>query len=282
MFRGYGPGKGRPPDWLAMVLTPASRHLRTSIGQAVAAARRARGWSQAELSRRAGVSAGMVAFVERGSVNVTVDMAGRLLQEAGVRVDLRCQVPFGGRQVDAAHAACAAYAQRRLEGEGWQTAREVEVGEGLTRGWIDLLAWHAVSRTLVAVEIKTELIDLGAVERQLGWYARAAPVAALRRGWRATRVVRWLLLLATEVNERRVLDNSFALRQSFPDRPRGRDGLRDAMSGLALIDPRSRRRQWLIAPRADGRRTPAPYADYRDFTLHPRRGVGRRGRSRGG
>jgi hypothetical protein len=31
--------------------------------------------------------------------------------------------------------------------------------------------------------------------------------------------------------------------------------------GLALIDPRSRRRDWLIPTRVDGRRTVLPYQD---------------------
>jgi hypothetical protein len=34
--------------------------------------------------------------------------------------------------------------------------------------------------------------------------------------------------------------------------------------GLALIDPSSRRRAWLIRTRLDGRRSPAPFADYAD------------------
>jgi hypothetical protein len=34
--------------------------------------------------------------------------------------------------------------------------------------------------------------------------------------------------------------------------------------GLALIDPTSRRRDWLLPSRSDGRRTRAPYMDYAD------------------
>jgi hypothetical protein len=34
--------------------------------------------------------------------------------------------------------------------------------------------------------------------------------------------------------------------------------------GLALIDPTSRRRDWLIPTRSDGRRTRLPYRDYAD------------------
>ena len=36
----------------------------------------------------------------------------------------------------------------------------------------------------------------------------------------------------------------------------------DQRRNLALIDPRSKRRQWLRPSRVDGRRSAAPYADY--------------------
>ena len=41
--------------------------------------------------------------------------------------------------------------------------------------------------------------------------------------------------------------------------------------GLALIDPRSRRRTWLIRSRIDGRRSDLPYRGYADFMSNVRR-----------
>jgi hypothetical protein len=35
--------------------------------------------------------------------------------------------------------------------------------------------------------------------------------------------------------------------------------------GLALVDPSSRRRDWLIRTSVDGRRSPASYRGYADF-----------------
>jgi len=48
---------------------------------------------------------------------------------------------------------------------------------------------------------------------------------------------------------------------------------------LLMIDPRRRGRRALLRSAADGRRTAAPYADYRAFvaTLDADRGVGRGG-----
>jgi hypothetical protein len=34
--------------------------------------------------------------------------------------------------------------------------------------------------------------------------------------------------------------------------------------GLAVVDPTSKRRDWLRATRVDGRRSPAPFRDYGD------------------
>jgi hypothetical protein len=41
----------------------------------------------------------------------------------------------------------------------------------------------------------------------------------------------------------------------------------DLVRGIALIDPRSRRRDWLIASPLEGRRTLAPYRDSADARL---------------
>lgn len=58
----------------------------------------------------------------------------------------------------------------RPAGAGCLIAREVDISAGGGRGWIDILAFDPRTATLVIVEIKTRLDDLGRVERQLGWY----------------------------------------------------------------------------------------------------------------
>jgi transcriptional regulator with XRE-family HTH domain len=248
------------------------------VAEAVRAGRLAIGWSVGELASSAGVSKATVWKVEAGILNVTVDTAGRLLGALGVTLDVRYQIPFSDpRQRDAAHARCVAYVQRRLEALGWIVAREVEIVDGRWRGWIDVLAWNPATRELLVIEVKTEIRDLGRIERTLGWYRRLAAAAGRRRGWQATRVATWLLVLATAANETRILENRDGLRQSFPERAPEmlvrleRSGL--GRSGMALIDPRRRRRDWLVRTRADGRRSPAPYRDYAHFLFVIRRGV---------
>jgi len=139
-----------------------------------------------------------------------------------------------------------------------------------SHGWIDLLALDRGTATLVIVEIKTRLDDLGAMERQIGWYERSALDAARRQGWCPARVITWLVALASAENEtviqanRTIFDHAFPVRASAASAWQRGGGAPPPGRALALIDPASRRRDWLIRTRLDGRRSEPPYVDYRD------------------
>jgi len=202
---------------------------------------------------------------------MSLKVIARISDAMGLEVDLSLRPPFiSGRQRDAAHAQCGAYVQRRLEASGWLVEREVEIVHGRSHGWIDLLAFGPATRSMLIIEIKTEVDDLGRIERTLGWYGREAWTSARRLGWRPIRTAVWLLVLATEVNDERIRANRDALAAAFPGRASEIQAAlaRQAPSpprALALIDPRSRRRDWLMRSRTDGRRSPAPYPDYAGF-----------------
>lgn len=176
------------------------------------------------------------------------------------------------RSTSVVHSRCSGYVGRRLRSGGWLVAREVEIVHARSHGWIDLLAFHPGTRTLVVVEIKTRLDDLGAVERQLAWYERSAPaVATARFGWRPSGGASWLLLLQSDEVESAIRRDRDLLREGFPMRATEMRAVLDGTTpridpnrGLALIDPSSRRATWLIPTRSDGRRSPAPYRDYAD------------------
>jgi transcriptional regulator with XRE-family HTH domain len=247
-------------------VTPVARHLRIAIGDGVRSGRQAVGWSIGELPEHAGVSKATVWMVESAGRNVTLDLAGRLLTTLGVTVDLRHRLPFSDpRQRDAGHARCVAYVQRRLESLGWQVRREVAIVDGRYRGWIDVLAWDPSTDDLLVIEVKTEIRDVGHIERTIAWYGSTAPAAARSIGWRARRVRIWLLVLATDANDERLRQNREALAQSFPSRAPSMLTDGDGRPGIALIDPSRRRRAWLMRARMDGRRSAAPYGDYATF-----------------
>lgn len=249
--------------------------IRLVFGSACRDARVGLDLSQADLAGALGIHRGHLANIEAGRTNISLDLMDRIADRLGQRLELIVHPPrfVSTRSAhDTVHAWCSGYAARRLSPAGWQVAREVDISAGGARGWIDLLAFEPASATLLIIEIKTRLDDLGAVERQVGWYERHAMGAANRRGWRPQRVVVWLLALASEEVEGTVSGNRDLIGQAFPGRAvemlamleGSRPGYRRA---AALIDPASRRTRWLIPTRLDGRRSVAPYRDYSDAAM---------------
>lgn len=247
-----------------------------AIGRAIRHLRRTVGWTQAELARRSGSSQAAISDIERGRTGqLACRTAARTLEALGARVLLAVDAPFLAdreHQRDAAHARCVAYTAGRLERAGWDVATEVAIGRDRPRGWIDVMGHHPQTGLVLVVEIKTELHDLGAVDRQLQRYEGAAWGAARERGWRPRAVAGALLALATDAVDERARANRELLRRSFPGRAVDLDRVvrsgrlpRDGRRFMALIDPLSRRSVWLRPLRVDGRRAAARYADYASF-----------------
>jgi transcriptional regulator with XRE-family HTH domain len=257
------------------------------VGQAVLGARIGMGWSQRELSRRSGVSQADVCRIERGRArDLRITVLDRLFVALGVRYWLQTEVSRPNRpQADLVHARCSAHVTRRLVSSGWLVEREVEIGNERFRGWIDILAFHPGSGVLLLIEVKTEIHDIGEVERTMNWYQREATRAARRYGWQATSVASALLVLDSQVNDERILASGSVFATAFPGRAPALQALVEGGASqaerrdLAMIDPRSRRSGWLRATRSDGRRSAPSYVDYVDAArLLDLRPVGRRSR----
>lgn len=247
--------------------------LRQDLGRQLRDTRVALDVSQSEVAAVAGISRSHLAKVERSQANVTIDLAERLGRALGLEFDIVARPPVivdGPTQKDLVHARCSAYVDRRLRRAGWTTAREVELVEGRYRGWIDILAYQPMIRSVIVVEVKTRLDDIGAIERQLAWYESGGRAIALRRGWRPATLRAWLLALASEEVERSVLLNRDLLDRSFPLRAPALLSLLEGVEpfeegrGLGLIDPSSKRRAWILRCRVDGRRSPARWVNYAD------------------
>jgi transcriptional regulator with XRE-family HTH domain len=241
--------------------------IRVTFGRASGDTRLRLGLTLEAVAAAAGITASYLARIERGRANPTFDTVDRVAEALGLQLylDVRPPVFVGSPPMrDLVHARCSAYVDRRLRDDGWSTAREVALVDGRYRGWIDLLAFDPATGTLLIIEIKTRLDDIGALERQLGWYERSAPELARDRGWPAKSIRSVLLALATAEVERTLHANSDALSIAFPRRDEVLKPSVAAGRGLALIDPRRRRRAWLMKSRLDGRRSVAPYRDYAD------------------
>lgn len=246
---------------------------RVTLARACRDSRLALGQSQSALAGKVGVARSYIAAIERGRANPSLDVIVRLAAALGLELDFGLRPPIivgDRRQRDAVHARCSGYVDRRLRTAGWETDREVAIIDGRWRGWIDLLAFDPRTGTLIVIEIKTVIDDVGALERQVDWYERRARRLALDRGWRPRRVVTWLLVLSTEQNEDVMTQNRDVFERAFPLRSPMMTALIEDPSanwpvgrGLALIDPARRRRTWLVRPRIDGGRSHSSYLDYR-------------------
>ena len=121
---------------------------------------------------------------------------------------------------------------------------EVEIAGGSARGWIDLLAYRPADGLLLVIEVKTELVDIGLVQRQLAWYERSAWRVARGLGWRPRSAMPLLLVLASErnvegigVNRILLADHFAATVREVADLVAGRQLATSPRRGMALIDP---------------------------------------------
>ncbi len=250
-----------------------SSHLRVTFARLCFDTRTMLDISQQTLADAVGVSRAYIATIESGRANPSLDLVNRVADRLGIEIGLVARPPvvIARPQHDLVHARCSGYLDRRLRRAGWEVQREVEIVHGRSHGWIDLLAFDRRTGMLLIIEVKTRLDDLGAIERQLGWYERSAMGAARDLGWRPRRLASWLIVLASEEVDVAVATNRDALAAAFPMRAvamcgvvAGRIVPDPSSRGIALIDPSSRRREWLIRSRSDGRRSQAPYRGYAD------------------
>jgi len=256
-------------------LDPVARSVLLVIASTVLEARRARRWSQERLGRVAGVSQTSISAIERRALpDLPVATAVRVLRALDIPFDLRLVTPVVFRTVrDAAHARCIAYVARRLEAHGFMVKTEVEVGGPGWTGSIDVPAYHPSSHIMLVIDVKAELLDLGDLQRQLTKYERSAWAAARSLGWRPRAVTGVALVLATDVNDRRMATERRWFEREFTVRHRDlmalieapRDPPARGRRAIAMIDPRTRRRAWLLPTWLDNRRQPAPYADRAAF-----------------
>ena len=245
---------------------------RAAFGVTIRTARIARGLTQRQLSDRACVPQSVISAVEAGEGGEIATLERICVALDGV-LRLEAHLPYAGdgsRQVDLGHARCVGAARRLLVASGYRCATEQEVVDGPWRGRIDLLGFDMASRRLVVVEVKTELHDAGGLERQVDRYARLSLTVARRHGWRVREVAVAVLVLATTEADAFLIANREVMAGAFPTR--GRAAIECILDGepirgrmLLLIDPCRRGRRVVCRARTDGRRTPAPYRDYRAF-----------------
>jgi transcriptional regulator with XRE-family HTH domain len=180
-----------------------------------------RGWPQKDLAERAGVSRQLVTKIESGRIeSVSLRAVRKVVAALGGTAEVFIRAPGGeaDRALNAGHAAmheAAARLFRRLD--GWVTAPEVTFSIYGERGVIDVMAWHAATRTLLVVELKTLLVDVNDLMGSMDRRRRLATRMAGERGWFPILVSAWVAVADTSTNHRRLRDHAAVLRTAFPD-----------------------------------------------------------------
>lgn len=191
----------------------------TGIGRLLRALRLRLRWRQVDVSERAGISRAQYSEIERGHFDRVP--LGTLRKVATV---LEVRLPFepswrGGRierVISGRHAAMAERLTAMLVAAGWDVRPEASFNNFGERGVVDLVAWHPRHRTLLLIEIKTELVDpsglLAATDRR----RRLANIIARDSGWKPGVVAQWVVIADGRTNQRRVAEHRALLRAAFP------------------------------------------------------------------
>jgi transcriptional regulator with XRE-family HTH domain len=190
------------------------------LGAALRAARIRRRLRQADVARAAEVSTATVSRLERGHVEtVAVRTLRAVARSLEIRIELvpRSRTGELDRLVNARHAALAEAVIGLLRSDGWLARPEVSFNVYGERGVIDLLAWHATTRTVLVIELKTAVVDLGELLGTLDRKRRLATTVARQLRWEAASVGVWLAIADGATNRRRVAQHVGALRAALPD-----------------------------------------------------------------
>lgn len=205
----------------------------TKVGNVIRAIRMKARKTQAEVAGLAAVRVSDVSHLERGIVDeMTLGVIRQIVRALEARMELlpRWQRVELDRLTNAAHGALQAAVVRLFERlPGWVAVAEVTYSIFGERGAIDILAWHAATRTVLIIELKTLLVEAAELTRKMDERQRLASRIAADRGWDPVTVATWVIFTDTRSNRRDVDANKIVLRK------------------LAAIDGRAMR-SWLRSP----------------------------------
>ncbi len=143
----------------------------------------------------------------------------------GLEIELQLLARWRGgdldRLADEGHATLVGIVATMLAATGWVVQTEVSFSIYGERGSIDLLAWHAPTRTLLVVEVKTSLNSVEETLRRHDTKVRlGARVARERCGWDARSTAALLALPEDAATRRRVARHAHVFDRAYPLRGR--------------------------------------------------------------
>jgi transcriptional regulator with XRE-family HTH domain len=212
------PALDKPPISAAMQIGGVD-DLR--VGTAIRVIRVRKRLRQKDVAALARLSPTIVGRIEHGRLaNVSLGSIRRVAQALDARVDMFVRWQGGdlGRLINARHAAMhEAMAQTFAALEGWLAEPEVSFSIYGERGVIEILAWHPKARTLLVIELKTELVDVNELMGSVDRKGRLAAEIARKRGWRPASISTWVVLADSRTNRRALASHETVLRAKFPD-----------------------------------------------------------------
>lgn len=190
------------------------------IGAGLRTIRRRRRLRQIDVARRAGVSRGTIVRLEQGQLGgVRMRTLRDVANALGVTIDVGIRWRGSGleRVANAGHASLhASLATHLASVSGWTWRPEVSFSIYGERGVIDIVAWHAATRSLLIIELKTSLVDPQELVATTDRRVRLGRRIARERGWDAATVSAWVVLTDTRTNRRRGRQHAGILRVAFP------------------------------------------------------------------
>ena len=188
------------------------------IGRVLRALRHRLGWRQVDVAVAATLTQDDISRGERGRLRNFAKLRRHAAAlDAEVFIAIRWRGGEIDRLLDEGHAAVVAWVVTTLVGLGWEVQPEVSYAVRGERGAIDVLAWHAATRTLLVVEVKTELTSIEETLRKHDAKQRLAPFAAADRfGWGSpSAVCRALVLPESSTTRRRMERHDAVLGQAY-------------------------------------------------------------------
>jgi transcriptional regulator with XRE-family HTH domain len=211
-----------------------------AIGNTLRVIRVRRQLRQADVARRAGVRRETVSRLERGGLGrLRVDEYRAIAAALAVRTDirLRWQGAELDRVVNAAHADLHASVAHYIRELGaWLWHPEVSFSIYGERGVMDILAWHPATRSLLIIELKTEIADPQALAATMDRRMRLGREIARRFGWVPVTVSCWVVVAEGSTNRRHRSRHRTILDRAFPtDGRRMRSWLRRPTGSLSAL-----------------------------------------------
>jgi hypothetical protein len=99
----------------------------------------------------------------------------------------------------------------------WILAPEVSFSIYGERGVIDILGWHAPTRALLVIELKTGIVDVNELIGTFDRKRRLAAQVGRGRGWDPAVIGQWLIVSGDRTNRRRLEAHRTVLRAVLPD-----------------------------------------------------------------